>query len=223
MLRPAVMALALILAAGGAASAQAEAPTGCASPPGDAEVLFDDNFDELEPAWGETDTAFFGEDGRLVIMPAADSYYAAISNAGLYDDIDFCVTVTTVKTVPGATSNAGAIFWAADYDNYYAALVQSDGTVGIFRKQRGRTLAQSNYETFPAVKTGDGAENTVRILTVGKQVSVYVNNELFKQVRGTPPTDGQLIGVRATSPKEDRAEYAFDNLRILRPAPAQGQ
>lgn len=181
------------------------------------EVLFEDNFETLEPTWGESDDAFYLEDGRLVIKPGLDEYYSALNTAGFYDNIDYCIRITSVHADPKGNSFAGVMFWATDYDNYYYALVAGDGAAGIFRRQRGKTLTQTAWVAFDAIKTGKDAVNELRVVTVGKEASIYVNGKLFKKVRGQPPENGQEIGVRATSPKDERAIYSFDDIKVTTP------
>jgi hypothetical protein len=213
-MRRSILVLGFLFLASGAVAAHA-----CEG----SEVLFEDNFDTMEPAWGAEDDAFYRDNGQLVITPGLDEFYSALSNAGLYDDIDFCASVTAVKPDPAGHSYAGLIFWAIDYDNYYCVLISADGSAAIVRRQRGRTLTQLNYTSAPVLKTGPGAVNRIRVVTVGNLASIYLNGELFRQFKGQPPPNGQQIGVRATSPKDDRAVYAFDDIQVTLPGEPAGQ
>jgi hypothetical protein len=56
------------------------------------------------------------------------------------------------------------------------------------------------------------------VVTVGKRASIYVNGQLFREVTGQPPPNGQEIGVRAISAKNMKAVYAFDDIKITEPA-----
>jgi hypothetical protein len=181
------------------------------------EILFQDDFTTLEPAWGEPDDAFFGENGKLVITPGLDEFYSALSNAGFYDDIDYCVAVTSTKGDPGGDSFAGLIFWATDYDNYYSVLITSEGSAGVFRRQRGRTLPQVNWQDVASLKQGDNVANEVRVVTKGGEATIYLNGQEFRKIKGQAPKDGQQIGVRATSPKTERAVFAFDDIKVTAP------
>lgn len=181
------------------------------------EVLFEDNFESLDPTWGEADDSFYLQDGRLVVSPSLDKYYAALNTAGVYDNIDFCVRIYSLKADPKGNTFAGVIFWASDYDNYYYALVAGDGAVAIFRRQRGKVLSQVDWTSFAAAKKGDDVVNNLRVVTVGKQARIYVNGQLFREVTGQPPPNGQQIGVRAISSKDLKAVYAFDDIKITEP------
>jgi hypothetical protein len=182
------------------------------------DVLFEDNFESLDTTWGDADDSFYVKDGRLVITPDLDKYYAALNTAGVYDDIDYCVRLYSLKADPKGNTFAGVVFWATDYDNYYYALIAGDGAVAIFRRQRGKVLQQVDWTPFGAVKKGDDAVNNLRVVTVGKRASIYVNGQLFREVTGQPPPNGQEIGVRAISAKNLKAVYAFDDIKITEPA-----
>jgi hypothetical protein len=184
-------------------------------------VLFEDNFETLEPTWGAKDDAFYLEDGRLVLKPGLDEYYSALNTAGFYDNIDYCVRIYSVNADPAGNSFAGVMFWATDYDNYYYALIAGDGAVGIFRRQRGKTLKQTDWTVFDAANKGKEAVNELRVVTIGKEASVYVNGKLFKTMKGQPPENGQEIGVRATSSKGEKAIYAFDDIKVTEPDTAK--
>jgi hypothetical protein len=180
-------------------------------------VLYEDSFDTLDPTWGDADDALYVADGRLIITPGLDEFVSDLNNAGFYDDIDYCVRVISVSADPEGNSFAGVLFWAVDYDNYYCALIAGDGAMGIFRRQRGKMLQQVAWTHFDAIRTGKDAVNDLRVVTVGGQVSIYANGELFRKLNGQAPPNGQQIGLRATSAKNLRAVYAFDDLKVVEP------
>lgn len=182
-----------------------------------SQVLFEDSFAALDPTWGNADDAFFIEDGQLTIMPGYDEYYSALSTMGTYDDIDLCFNLEAIKADPEGNSFAGLIWWAIDYDNYYYVVVTAEQSIGVFRRQRGRVLPQLRWTTFDALNPGNGAVNELRVVTVGNAATIYVNGQEYGTIKGQPPSDGQQIGVRATSPRNDRAVWGFDDFRITVP------
>ena len=182
-----------------------------------SEVLFEDSFATLEPTWGTADDSFFIDSDRLTIMPGYDQYYSALSTMGTYLDADICIDLEAIKADPEGNSFAGLIFWAIDYDNYYYLVVTAEQSVGVFRRQRGRVLPQLRWTRTDALKPGNGAVNQLRVVTVGNTASIYVNGQFYAAMKGQPPSDGQQIGVRATSPRNDRAIWAFDNVKITVP------
>ena len=182
-----------------------------------SKVLFEDSFATLEPTWGNADDAFFLEDGQLTIMPGYDEYYSALNTMGTYEDIDLCFNLEAIKADPEGNSFAGLIFWAIDYDNYYYVVVTAEQSIGVFRRQRSRVLPQLRWATFDALKPGNGVVNELRVVTVGNTATIHDNGQEYGTIKGQPPSDGQQIGVRATSPRNDRAVWGFDDFRITVP------
>ena len=186
-----------------------------------SQVLFEDSFESLEPTWGTPDDSFFIDSERLTIMPGYDQYYSALNTMGTYEDADICVDLEAIKADAQGNSFAGLIFWAIDYDNYYYLVVTAEQSIGVFRRQRGRVLPQLRWTRIDALKPGNGVVNQIRVVTAGNTASIYVNGEFYATMKGQPPADGQQIGVRATSPRNDRAIWGFDNMKITVPeAPA---
>jgi hypothetical protein len=188
-----------------------------------SQVLFEDSFATLEPTWGTADDAFFIEDGQLVIMPGYDEYYSALNTTGTYEDIDLCFNLEAIKADPEGNSFAGVIFWAIDYDNYYYVVVTAEQSIGVFRRQRGRVLPQLRWATFDVLKPGNGMVNEIRVVTLGNSATIFVNGTEYGTIKGQPPSDGQQIGVRATSPRNDRAIWAYDDVKITVPVIPQTQ
>lgn len=182
-----------------------------------SQVLFEDSFETLSPTWGSADDAFFLEDNQLTIMPGYDEYYSALNTMGTYEDIDLCLNLEAIKADPEGNSFAGLIFWAIDYDNYYYVVVTAEQSIGVFRRQRGRVLPQLRWATFDALKPGNGVVNEIRVVTLGNSATIYVNGQEYGTIKGQPPSDGQQIGVRATSPRNDRAVWGFDDIKITAP------
>jgi len=190
---------------------------------GGGQVQFEDGFETLAPTWGTADDAFFLESGQLTIMPGYDEYYAALNTMGTYEDIDLCLDLEAIKADPEGNSFAGLIFWAIDYDNYYYVVVTAEQSIGVFRRQRGRVLPQLRWATFDALKPGNGVVNELRVVTMGNTATISVNGQDYGTIKGQPPFDGQQIGVRATSPRNDRAVWGFDNVRVAVPEPPKTQ
>ena len=207
LVSPGMVALLLWLAMAGGASA---ACTG-------ATVLFQDNFDQLQPTWGEPNEALKFDGGQLVVTPAADQYFWQPNTANLYDDIDLCVNMTTVTGVDPEEAKAGLLFWYVDINNFYVFELAPNGKASAWRRQRGLWLVQVAWQEAKGANQGDGAINELRVTTVGAQATFYVNGNQFQQLTGSPPDNGQQIGVFVASPAAGAATFAFDNFRATKP------
>jgi len=180
-------------------------------------ILFQDSFDRLQPTWGAESDSFRVVDSQLQVSPAADSYSWAANSANLYDDIDLCVTMTTIEGVDPVEAKAGVIFWYVDVNNFYVFELAPNGMASVWRRQRGKWLAQVDWRAAEGANKDDGAINELRVTTVGSDATFYVNGNRFEEIEGSPPEDGQQIGVFAASPPSGPARFGFDNLKVTKP------
>jgi hypothetical protein len=127
------------------------------------------------------------------------------------------VTITTVTGVTSDEAKAGLVFWYVDDNNFYVFEFAPNGKASIWRRQRGKWLPQADWAVAPGALSGDGAQNELRVTTVDDKATLYVNDQEFKTITGTPPDKGQEIGIFAASPTAGPARFAFDNLKVTKP------
>ena len=180
-------------------------------------ILYQDSFDRLQPTWGETTDSFKVVNSQLVVSPAPDTYFWSGNSANLYDDIDMCVTMTTIAGVEPTESKAGLVFWYVDVNNFYVFELAPNGKASVWRRQRGKWLAQVNWKAVEGANLGDGAINELRGTTIGSQATFSVNGAEFAQLTGSPPDSGQQVGIFAASPPSAAASFGFDNLKVTKP------
>lgn len=180
-------------------------------------VLFQDRFDSLQPTWGQATDSFKVEDGKLVVAPAAANSLWVTNRASLYDDIDMCVSMTTVTGVEPEDAKAGLVFWSTDANNLYVFEFAPNGKASVWRRQRGKWLEQVDWKDAEGAATGDGGTNELRVVTKGNEAILYVNETEFARFTGSAPDNGGQIGVFAESPEAGAARYSFDDLKITRP------
>ena len=181
------------------------------------DVLVQDQFERLEPTWGDPGPTVRVENAALLIAPVAGTEAWAVDNAGLYDDIDMCVTITTVTGGEETESRAGPIFWYRDVNNFYTFVLAPNGRASVWRRQRGRWLVQIDWRDAEAANEGDGAINELRVTTVGNEATYHVNGTEFATLEGDAPANGQQIGLFAGSPDDTEAVFSFDGLRVTKP------
>jgi len=181
------------------------------------DVLYEDKFDDLRPTWGEASDTVTASDGRLVVTPASGTYEWVANSAALYDDIDMCVTVTTVLSVEPLDAIAGLVFWYDDVNNFYVFQIAPSGSASVWRRQRGKWLAQVEWQDAETANVGDGVTNELRVTTVADRAMFYLNGTEFAAVTGAPPARGQQIGLLAVSPEQGEARFAFDDLKVTAP------
>jgi hypothetical protein len=181
------------------------------------DVAVEDQFAELAPAWGQATAEIKVENGQLAISPAPGTYAWAINNSGLYDDVDMCVTMTTVTGVDSTDAFGGVVFWYQDVNNFYAFQLAPNGRASVWRRQRGKWLAQVEWREAENANAGDGGSNELRVTTAGSEAKFYVNGTEFETIDGSPPEEGHQVGLVAGSPDDAAATFAFDGLRVTRP------
>ena len=124
-----------------------------------------------------------------------------------------CVTVTTVTGGrPDSRPRPGSIFWYDDVNNFYVFEIAPNGKASVWRRQRGKWLAQVDWQDADGANKGDGGVNELRVTTVGSDATFYVNGTEFEKLAGSPPENGQQIGLFAASPRQRRRD-----LRLRRP------
>ncbi len=182
-----------------------------------ANVLLEDSFSRLQPTWGGDVDAVSVDGGQLVVTPGAAMETWIASNAGVYDDLDMCANVTTVKGVAADEAKAGIVFWYEDVNNFYVFQLAPNGRASVLRRQRGKWLEQVRWRTAENANEGDGAVNELRATITGADAVLYVNGAEFARFEGVPPENGQQIGLFAASPESEPATFSFDNLRVTKP------
>ncbi len=181
------------------------------------DVLYQDSFDQLQSTWGQPSATVKVQNGALVLSPAVGSYVWVVNNAGIYDDVDMCVTMTTLVGVDPTQAKAGPIFWYQDVNNFYVFELAPNGKASVWRRQRGKWLSQVDWQDVATANKGDNASNELRVTTAGDNATFYINGTEFKKLAGSAPDNGQQIGLFAGSPDKDAATFAFDDLKATKP------
>jgi hypothetical protein len=182
-----------------------------------AKVVFEDKFTSLDPAWGSPSAIINVKDGKLVITPEKNTTQTILNQANvLPNDMEASYSLSFIKaTAP--TWGSGLVFWAKDYDEYYAVLINAQGWFGVQRHVANRYLLPVAWRESDAIKKGEGAENQVKVVTKGKQATVFINGKEVVTLNGQPPEGGSLIGFKAASGPEGANTVAFSNLIVSQP------
>ncbi|HXG30832.1 MAG TPA: hypothetical protein VNK81_04235 [Thermodesulfobacteriota bacterium] len=181
------------------------------------QVLLEDNFATLDPAWGEANANMNVGNGKLVIQPGINSSYVLINQANLFEDMDACVKVTQVKS-DDPTYSAGLIFWAKDSGDYYYLLVTGDGWFSVKRWVNQRSLSPVPWRESASIKKGLGQTNELRVVTKGAQATVFINDTQVVSFNGQPPQGGGFIGMIAFSPEKatNKNVWEFSDLKVTK-------
>ena len=185
----------------------------------DGLVLFSDHFATLNPGWGTASANRQVSNNKLLLKPNANYSFSNIYSGNYFKDADIRVKVR--EATGGTDETAGLVFWAADTETYYVAQIRPDGLVGITRFLHGQQVNPVGYASNAAVNKGVGQVNELRVLTVGKSATLYVNDKQIATIKGFPPALGGRVGVHAESGTTVYT-WEFSGLEVRQPAAGSG-
>ena len=178
-------------------------------------VQFTDAFRQVDKSWGVDPDAVSVEDGKVKIKADPTSNYVVLYKGPKFVDADLCVTVQIPTLFGGrAELRAGAVFWAVNYDSYYAFLIQADGRAALMRFEKGIMTPVVPLRAIAGLNTAPGAKNVLRLTTSGNSVTAYVNDEKFASINGRVPDGGGQFGLFAQSEEAHRDTWKFTDLKV---------
>ena len=184
----------------------------------DQKVLMYDDFSSSTSGWNK-ETADEGEtaykDGQFEIT-VNEVNYDLWSNPGeSFEDVKIEVDVT--KQSGPENNRMGLQCRYQDRDNYYFALISSDGYYGIGKVFDGAQtmLPENGMQTTQTIFAGQ-AINHIRFDCVGTKLTLYVNGDYVDSVDDSDISVGD-IGLLAGSFDEKGVTISFDNLLVLSP------
>jgi tetratricopeptide (TPR) repeat protein len=181
-----------------------------------SQVLYEDNFTTLDPAWGAPSSNLSVKDGKLIVQPSINSGFVALRQADFFNDIDATIKVSMAKS-DDPSWGGGLVFWAKDKSNYYALLVSGNGQFSVRRYINDRALAPVDWRENASIKKGIGQVNELRIVTKGNQATAYINDMEVIAFNGQPPNGGSLIGVKGSSAEKSQIVWEFSGLKVTKP------
>lgn len=182
-----------------------------------SKVLFEDKFTALDPAWGAAGPMMDVKDGKLIITPEMNSTQTVLNQANVFpNDAEASFAMTFVKA-PAPSWGSGLVFWARDYNEYYAVLLNPEGWFAVQRYVAGRYLLPVAWRESKVIKQGEGAENQIKVVTKGNKAAVFINGNEVISLSGQPPQGGTLIGFKVASGPEGSNSVAFSNFQLVQP------
>lgn len=177
-------------------------------------ALFEDDFEFMDPSWGEPSDSYFVEDGALVIKGFWGQANASTKNEGA----NVCVDMTIVEAPAPENSPIGLVWWWENWDNYYYLFYWADTAyVEVRRVVKGKESNVLSMETL-ALKKDVGQTNQIELRLKPKDATILINGTEVKRFKGKQPKGGGSIGVYASSPEDKPATYKFDNFIVSTPA-----
>jgi glucose/mannose transport system substrate-binding protein len=177
------------------------------------EILYQDNFANLDQSWGTPSERLSVKDGKLTLKPAPNTAQSILNQSNVFDDADIRVEVT----MPAGDANVpgGLIFWAKDQSNFYCLCIDAAGYFKISRYVTDRWLQPVGWIENEAINKGIGQVNRLRVVTKGHQATAYINDKQVATFNGQPPQGGGCIGVSGGSPENAQNIWQFANLQVI--------
>ena len=180
-------------------------------------VLFEDKFTSLDPSWGAPGPIMDVKDGKFIITPEKNTTQTILNQANVFPNDNEGSFGMTFVTVAAPSWGSGLVFWAKDYNEYYAVLLSAEGWFAVQRNVAGRFLVPVAWRASDAVKKGQGAENQVKVATKGTKATIFINGTEVTSFTGQPPEGGTLIGFKVASGPEGSNSVAFSNFQLVQP------
>jgi uncharacterized caspase-like protein len=186
--------------------------------PESSQILFQDNFATLDPAWGPHSSNLSVQNAKLILQPELNNSFTAINQANLFEDLDVRVKVNLAKS-DNPRYGGGVIFWAKDSTDYYYLLVTGEGWFSVQHWVNQRSSLPVQWRESAAIKKGIGQINQLRVVTKGNQATVYINDTEVVTFKGQPPQGGSFIGLIAFSPEkaQNKNLWEFSELKVMKP------
>lgn len=166
--------------------------------------VFQDDFKNADPGWGQPDNAAaFTANGLVLTPPISGSAWRTNANLTMAQG-DWCMEVVSPSTLPAvadqdSVGSVGVWFWGSDLQNFYTATITLDGNASIDRLNRGIWQVVVAPASASSIKTAPGASNEIEIVTSGNRATFYVNGALITNITGGPPANGGPPGIYGES------------------------
>jgi hypothetical protein len=172
---------------------------------GTSNVLLDDKFQTLDPAWGNKSDYVAVDNGKLVVKSDANTAYHVFNQSNLYGDADLCVTGQIADTA----GSLGAVFWGVDDNNYYLFWASTAGNFGVSRKVNGRWLSPYPATASAAIKKDLGQTNELEVRAKGNHIVLLINGTQVAESNAMAPQGGGMIGAYGESDSQSAKGTAY--------------
>jgi hypothetical protein len=178
-----------------------------------AQVVLSDPLTSWSLGFGPQSSSIMLKNGAVHIMETGNDASWEIYPGFNFTDMDASITIT--PQVPTGSA-AGLIFWATGPDDFVVFQVSDpNGTFGVNRRisaNGGSWQTIVPYTQNAAVKTG--AANTLRVVTQGNTVSLYLNGQSIGSVPIEAPAGGGTVGFEGEGQGTQPADYVYSNLSV---------
>jgi len=179
------------------------------------EIQFEDNFETLDASWGEA-KGYGVQDGKFFIALEPNTWQTVLNQSNVFTEVDATIQLAITKLDNPDNGAAGLAFWAADYSNYYALLIDTGGRFSVGRYAGGkRWMSAVPWKAHDAIKKGEGETNELRVVTKDHNATLFINGVEVGTFKGQHPEGGQTVGMVAESWSKEPTRYEFAHLKVM--------
>jgi hypothetical protein len=182
-------------------------------PPLAEKVQHQEKFAATNPGWGTLDANWSVANGKLRVTPLLNSSAVLINHDRGFADAEISGEVLMSKG-DDLDQLGGIIFWAKDYNDCYAFVISADGKFAVGRKLIGRWINPIAKTGNPAIKTGVGESNRLRVKTEGNLLTAFINDVQVATLTGEPPPGPWYIGLYGESAERTQNVWEFSSVTV---------
>ncbi len=182
-------------------------------------VLFSDDFSNPNKNWDQISdssgsTEYYNDAYRITVNA---SNYSAWANPGNESFVDTRVEVDALKNAGPDDNEFGIICRYMDANQFYYAVVSSDGYYGIMKMSSSGSQPIGGESMLESERISQGAaSNHIRFDCVGSTLTLYVNGFPLDQQNDTEYITGN-IGLLAGTFATSGTDILFDNFFVYKP------
>jgi hypothetical protein len=181
-----------------------------------AQVLLEDDFSVLDAGLANGEIVGV-EDNTLYIDLTAEHWWDPLYQSVLFENVDASVKARVPDPQGEMGHMAGLVFWALHADEFYVLQISDSGTFAVARATPERWSYPISWRETDALKVEPGEWNELRVVTLGRKATVYINDKEVGSFKGRPPEGGSLIGFYGQVGSED-ARIEFSDFKAVTPA-----
>ncbi len=175
-------------------------------------VIFQDNFQTLDPGW-YGGLAAAGGHGSLTA--AAGELNFAFYGGKIIDSGDVCVDMVSPPNLKDASdAHGGIMFGFTDFANYYAFVATEDGEASVLGAHNGASLTPVVTRPAPQLKRGANVSNALRVTWKGTNVSTYINDQPFITFTLHYSFKNSFIGLYGSNDESAATTFQFGTLKV---------
>lgn len=151
-------------------------------------------------------------DGALYMNVITENFIGWTAYEGTFKD--FYLEVDATHLAGPVDNIMGVLFRMQDSDNFYMAMLSSDGYAALGKWTIDGVEWLHEWEQTNVVARGEAVENQIGLLAAGSDIVFFVNDEEVSRVRDTAFASGQIALLAGTNKEEGNLEVSFDNLQM---------